>query len=105
MMKVLKPLMRIVNKDYYVISNSVRPIEPRTYRMYFHKLLSQLGIKKTKFHCLRHTFATKCVDSNCDYKAISSILGHSNISTTMNLYVHPTSSQKKKCVEKMMKHI
>ena len=104
-MKLLKPLVRIVNKDYYVISNSVRPIEPRTYRTYFHKLFSQLGIKKTKFHCLRHTFATKCVDSNCDYKAISSILGHSNISTTMNLYVHPTSSQKKKCVEKMMRHI
>ena len=105
MMKLLKPLMRIVNKDYFIISNASKPIEPRTYRTYFHKLLNQLDIKKIKFHCLRHTFATKCVDSNCDYKTISSILGHSNISTTMNLYVHPTNAQKKKCVEKMIKHI
>lgn len=105
MMKLLRPLMRVVNQDYFVISNGIKPIEPRTYRTYFHNLLNLLNINKTKFHCLRHTFATKCVDSNCDYKTISSILGHSNISTTMNLYVHPTSSQKKKCVEKMIRHI
>lgn len=105
MMKILRPLMRVVNIDYFVISNGIKPIEPRTYRTYFHKLLNQLNINRTKFHCLRHTFATKCVDSNCDYKTISSILGHSNISTTMNLYVHPTSNQKKKCVEKMIRHI
>jgi len=43
----------------------------------------------------RHSFATRCIESNCDYKTVSVILGHSNISTTLNLYVHPNLEQKK----------
>ena len=56
-------------------------------------------------HGLRHTFATRCVESKCDYKTLSSILGHSNVSTTLNLYVHPGIEQKRKCVEDMIRSI
>ena len=35
------------------------------------------------------------LDADCDYKTVSVILGHSNISTTLNLYVHPNLEQKK----------
>ena len=105
LLKLIKPLMKIVNIDFYVLSNSMKPIEPRTFREHFHRVLSCLQIRHVKFHCLRHTFATRCVDAGCDYKALSSILGHSNISTTLDLYVHPTNEQKRKCVEKMIKKI
>ena len=54
---------------------------------------------------LRHTFATRCIESQCDYKTVSVILGHSNVSTTLNLYVHPNLTQKKKCVERMSKFL
>ena len=54
-------------------------------------------------HSLRHTFATRCIESNCDYKTVSVILGHSNISTTLDLYVHPNMEQKKKCIDRMFK--
>ena len=57
------------------------------------------------FHGLRHTFATRCIESQCDYKTVSVILGHSNVSTTLNLYVHPNLTQKKKCVERMSKFL
>ena len=53
----------------------------------------------------RHTFATRCIESQCDYKTVSVILGHSNVSTTLNLYVHPNLTQKKKCVERMSKFL
>lgn len=43
------------------------------------------------------------IESNCDYKTVSVILGHSNISTTLDLYVHPNMEQKKKCIDKMYK--
>ena len=56
-------------------------------------------------HGLRHTFATRCIESQCDYKTVSVILGHSNVSTTLNLYVHPNLTQKKKCVERMSKFL
>lgn len=57
------------------------------------------------FHHGRHTFATRCIESQCDYKTVSVILGHSNVSTTLNLYVHPNLTQKKKCVERMSKFL
>ena len=52
--------------------------------------------KKLTTHSLRHSFATRCIESKCDYKTVSVLLGHSNISTTLNLYVHPNLEQKKK---------
>ena len=47
--------------------------------------------------------AENIVFCNCDYKTVSVLLGHSNISTTLNLYVHPNMEQKKRCVEQMFK--
>ena len=103
LMKMLKPLCDIVNPDYYVLSNESKPIEPRTYRNYYKALMQELGIPRIKFHGLRHSFATRCIESNCDYKTVSVLLGHSNIGTTLNLYVHPNLEQKKKCLDKAFK--
>lgn len=103
LLRMLKPLKKVVNPSYYVLTNSKSPTEPRTYRSYYKKLMSRLGIPMIKFHGLRHSFATRCIESNCDYKTVSVLLGHSNISTTLNLYVHPNMEQKKRCVEQMIK--
>lgn len=102
---IVKPLMRIVNKSNYVLSNELTPIEPRTFRNYYKKLLIQLNIPPIKFHGLRHSFATRCIETGCDIKTVSAILGHSNIVTTLNLYVHPNIDDKKRCIEKMLKKI
>lgn len=99
--KIIKPLKKVVNNDFYVITNEAKPTEPRTYRNYYERLIKRLGIPKLKFHGLRHSFATRCIESKCDYKTVSVILGHSNISTTLNLYVHPNMEQKKKCIDQM----
>ena len=103
--EILKPLKKVVNNDYFVLTNEATPTEPRTYRNYYKKLLDKLGIQPIKFHGLRHSFATRCIESKCDYKTVSVILGHSNISTTLNLYVHPNYEQKKKCIDKMFRKI
>lgn len=99
--KIIKPLKKIVNNDFYIITNEAKPTEPRTYRNYYERLIKRLGVPKLKFHGLRHSFATRCIESKCDYKTVSVILGHSNISTTLNLYVHPNMEQKKKCIDQM----
>ena len=105
LLALVKPLMKVVNKSYYALSNSDKPIEPRTYRNYYKDLLAQLGIPDLKFHGLRHSFATKCIEAGCDYKTVSVLLGHANISTTLNLYVHPNADQKKRCIDKMLKSL
>lgn len=95
---MLKPLKKVVNDDYYILTNDERPTEPRTYRNYYKRVMEKLDIPKLKYHGLRHSFATRCIEVGCDYKTVSVLLGHSNISTTLNLYVHPNMEQKKRCI-------
>ncbi len=103
LLKMLKPMKKIVNNSFFVLTNDAKPTEPRTYRMYYKNLMEKLEIPALKFHGLRHSFATRCIESNCDYKTVSVLLGHSNISTTLNLYVHPNLEQKKKAIEQMFR--
>lgn len=105
LLKMLKSLNKVVNENYYVISNDIKPIEPRTYRNYYKNLCKKLDIPELKFHGLRHSFATRCIESKADYKTVSVLLGHSNISTTLNLYVHPNKEQKKKTIDKMLRSL
>ncbi len=102
---MVKPLKKVVNANYYVLTNEDKPTEPRTYRNYYHKLIAKLNIPRLKYHGLRHTFATRCIESNCDYKTVSVLLGHANITTTLNLYVHPNMEQKKRCINKLFKSL
>lgn len=105
LLAMIKPLKKVVNDDFYVLTNDEHPTEPRTYRNYYNKLMTRLGIPKLKYHGLRHSFATRCIEAGCDYKTVSVLLGHSNISTTLNLYVHPNMEQKKRCIAKVFKSL
>lgn len=105
--KLMKTLKKLCpdNCDSYVLTNTEKYIEPRTYRNFYSRFLHNLNIRKLKFHCLRHTFATMCIESGADYKTVSELLGHANTNITMNLYVHPSLEQKRKCVELLDKII
>ena len=70
------------------MTNDEKTTEPRTYRNYYKRLMKKLDIPDLKFHGLRHSFATRCIEVKCDYKTVSVILGHSNIIIILNLYVH-----------------
>ena len=105
LLAMIKPLKKVDNEDFYVLTNNERPTEPRTYRNYYNGLMVKLDIPKLKYHGLRHSFATRCIEAGCDYKTVSVLLGHSNISTTLNLYVHPNMEQKKRCITKMFKSL
>ena len=101
LLALVRPLKKLVRGDFYVLTNAAVPTEPRRYRSYFTRLQQQLGLPRMRFHGLRHSFATRCIESKCDYKTVSVLLGHSSISTTLNLYVHPNLEQKRKCINKM----
>lgn len=100
-LEILKKLKS--EKDNYILSNTSKYVEPRTYRKHFNKVLRELKIKQFNFHSLRHTFATNCISLGCDYKTVSELLGHANVNITLNLYVHPRYSQKKKCIDLISK--
>lgn len=80
------------NNEFLVNGNE--PMEPRTYQYLFKRILLELSIDKKNFHSLRHTFATNCISNGMDPKCLSEILGHSDVKTTLNKYVHPSLEQK-----------
>ncbi|MGP1411826.1 MAG: tyrosine-type recombinase/integrase [Peptoanaerobacter stomatis] len=85
--------------DVYLLTGSKKYIEPRTYRSYYDKFIKNTGIEHINFHALRHTFATRLIESGVDYKTVSELLGHSSVNITLNLYIHPHMEQKRKAVE------
>lgn len=89
------------DENNYIITGNNNYVEPRSYRNYFSNLLKKLNFKNFKFHSLRHTFATNCIELGTNYKTVSELLGHSNINTTLNLYVHPSFSEKKNCINNL----
>lgn len=92
------------NEDY-ILTNKKQHLEPRSYRNYFYAVLKRLEIPKFNFHGLRHTFATNCILLGIDYKTTSELLGHANINTTINLYVHSSMEEKKKSINKVYKSL
>lgn len=85
---------------HYVLANcNDDMIDPCSIQSKFKELIKKLKITPITFHGLRHTFATRCIEVGMDIKTLSEILGHSNVSTTMNIYVHSTEQQKKNQME------
>ena len=90
---------------YLLTGNRDKFIEPRTLREYYNRLMADNGTKYVTFHGLRHTFATRLVETGCDYKTISELLGHADINTTFRTYVHSDMDKKRQFVEKAGKLI
>ena len=78
----------------FVLSGTTKPMEPRAYQNKFREVLEGAGLDRINYHMLRHTFATTCIEKGFDVKALSEILGHGSVKTTMDLYVHPTMDMK-----------
>ena len=85
----------------YLVSGRVDPIEPCTFYRRYRKFMAENGLPLYPFHTLRHTFATRCVEVGFDVKALSEIMGHASVTTTMAVYVHPPMAQKRKYMEKL----
>ena len=76
-----------------------KPINPKTLSTQINILGKKLNIS-LKFHDLRHTHATMLLESDVNIKVIQERLGHSNISTTLNIYSHVTSQIEKESINK-----
>ena len=85
----------------YLLTGSEQYIEPRSYENYYKRVLSAAGIPVCNFHTLRHTFATRCIESGADAKTVSVLLGHSTVRMTLDRYVHPTMNAKQASINRM----
>ena len=88
-------------EDHFILTNTELPMDPRKYQKMFQKLLIHARVKKRKFHAIRHTFATRALELGVDIKTLSEILGHANVSVTLNIYAHSLYEQKKAAIGKL----
>lgn len=77
------------------------PYEVRNLNRFLHRTLENAELDVMGVHSLRHTFATRAVESGMDMRMLSEILGHAQVALTLQLYAHSNIELKKKEMEKM----
>lgn len=88
-------------KDMYLLTGKRAYMEPRICLEKYKRLLARAGLEPFTFHTLRHTFATRCVENGFDAKSLSEILGHANVNTTLQRYVHPSITLKREQMNRL----
>ncbi len=87
--------------EYFVLTGSEHYMEPRTLQYKLKKYTDDCGLSGVHFHTLRHTFATRCVETGFEIKTLSEVLGHADVNITMRRYMHCSMEFKKKNMEKL----
>jgi len=91
--------------DLVFCSENGTPYEGRNLARVLHRTLKQAGLPPMGVHSLRHTFATRAVESGMDLRTLSEILGHTKVALTLQLYAHSTMETKVEamnCIEKYL---
>lgn len=90
------------SEDSLVFRNSRgNMVYSRNLQEVLYRILDKAGIEGATMHTLRHTYATRCFEAEVDIKAISEQLGHANVKTTYNIYVHLLEDTKAKEIDKL----
>ena len=97
MLRVLKAAQK--QPDSYLLTGRERVPDPRAMQYRYKVLLTRCGVRYRNFHCLRHSYATRCVERGVDVKSVSELLGHADVRTTLRLYVHSSMDYKRRAVE------
>lgn len=94
-------MKKFISNNNFVLSTEAKKfIEPRVMQYRFKKYLKIGKIDNANFHSLRHTFATRCIESGVEAKVLSEILGHSSVTITLDRYVHSSMEYKQSNIKK-----
>jgi integrase len=86
--------------EAYLLTGQDVLLEPRAYQYRFKRYIAAAGVPDVNFHILRHTFATRFIESGGDPKTLSELLGHASVEITLNKYVHPSMDTKRQQMER-----
>lgn len=85
----------------FVVSCRNGMAEPRVVRYWFARIAAKAGLTDVRFHGLRHTFATRCMESGMDITTLSRILGHASVKMTLDVYTDSTWEQKAEAMRRL----
>ena len=89
-------------EDDFVFPSKINTgLGSKTFYRHYQKILKAAGITDINFHTLRHTFATRCLESGMDLLTISKTLGHSSVKITGDVYLHMSQPLQKECLDRL----
>ena len=97
--KMFKGSYNLTYEDYICVDQLGNLFTPSYVTNHFNGLLKRHGLKHIRFHDLRHTFASLLINNNKPLIEVSNFLGHSDISTTANIYAHLDKASKQGCAD------
>lgn len=89
----------MVLKDLVFINwRTGMPVKNSSYDTYLYRICDKAGINHFCMHALRHTYATRAIESGMQPKILQKLLGHASIQTTMDRYVHVTDESMEEAI-------
>ena len=104
LLKELRTVYRGRKSEHIICDKNGNAVKIRTYQEMFKRLLRENGIRELNFHALRHTFATRALETKMDIKTLSEILGHESVAVTIKIYCHSLMSTKRKAINQLNKY-
>lgn len=89
------------NLSPFVFQVKGKPMEPRLITYYFHKIRKKAELPEIHFHQLRHSFATRLLESKVTITSISELLGHRSTQMTLDIYTGTVFEDKYLSLKKM----
>ena len=89
------------DNDFVFVTKTGTPINRRNVNRTLEILLNaaDCSVKKASVHDLRHSFGSELILNGVDIKVVSELMGHKDIQTTYNIYIHILPTQKSNAIQ------
>ncbi|WP_368182183.1 tyrosine recombinase XerC [Anaerotruncus rubiinfantis] len=88
-----------IDSDRLFVGWNGKPLNPNSVQGWLYEFFDRTGMRKVNIHSFRHLNATLLINSGADIKTVSSALGHSQTSTTLNIYAHSFAAAQAKATD------
>lgn len=92
---------RFTDSNLVVCQEDGKPYHPDSMSTKWRRFIKKHNLKDIRFHDLRHTNATMMIEAGVDYKTVKDRMGHSDVSTTLNIYTHRTKKTDENAAQKI----